>query len=246
MNFSWWTFALQAANFLILVWLLQRFLFKPVRGIVARRREEISRAVTEASAERDTAEQLKQEMQAQRSRIDAERQTLLEQQSVQLSAQRQAIVEQARVEAEKVKAQALAQLDQERATARGELFEQSVQLATELAERLLREVALPSLDYPFLARVLDYLDRIPAAARSNLLAELGSNSLIVTTAHPIAVDEQNEWRDRLAKRIGANNVKFEADPVLIAGATVEFAHSILRFNWRDSLATAKRKLYEPS
>ena len=30
MNFSWWTFALQAVNFLILVWLLRRFLFKPV------------------------------------------------------------------------------------------------------------------------------------------------------------------------------------------------------------------------
>jgi F-type H+-transporting ATPase subunit b len=69
MNFSWWTFALQAANFLILVWLLQRFLFKPVKAIVARRKEEISHALTEESAEKESAERLKREMEAKRSRL---------------------------------------------------------------------------------------------------------------------------------------------------------------------------------
>src|SRR5271169_6452619 len=47
MNFSWWTFALQAVNFLILIWLLRRFLFKPVSAIVARRQQEIARGMTE-------------------------------------------------------------------------------------------------------------------------------------------------------------------------------------------------------
>jgi F-type H+-transporting ATPase subunit b len=246
MNFSWWTFTLQAANFLILVWLLRRFLFKPVKAIVARRREEIALSLTEASAEKERARQLKEEMEAQRSRMEAERQSLLEKQSVQLSAQRQAILEQARAESEKLKAQALVQIEAERAAAVSELFEQSAQLATALAERLLRELALPSLNHPFLARVLDYLDHLPGAERSALLAELRSNPLTVTTAHAIADEEQTQWRQSLEKRIGANDIRFEADPALVAGAKLEFAHSILSFNWRDSLDRAKKELRPPA
>ena len=78
MSFSWWTFALQAANFLILVWLLRRFLFKPVKAIVARRKEEISHVLTEASAEKESAERLKHEIEAKISQIDAERQRMID------------------------------------------------------------------------------------------------------------------------------------------------------------------------
>jgi len=246
MNFNWWTFALQIANFLILVWLLQHFLFKPVRAMVARRREEISRALTEASAEREAAGRLKQETQTQRSQMEAERQRLLEEQSIQLSSQRQQILEQARVEAEKLKSQALAQLKEERAAATDELFQESVRLATELVERLLRELAAPSLDHPFFARALDYFDRLPATERSTLLAELGSAPVTLTTAHPIPIEEQTQWRDLLVKRLGANNIRFAADPAIIAGAKLELAHSILSFNWRDALDTAKKELLGPS
>ena len=246
MNFNWWTFALQTANFLILVWLLQHFLFKPVKAIVARRREEISFALNQASAERENAGRLKQEIQNQRSQTEAERQTLLEEQSRQLSAQRLQILEQARVEAEKLKSQALAQLKEERAAAMDELFQKSVQLATSLAERLLREIAIPSLDEPFFARVLDYLDRLSPTERSNLLAELDSGPLILTTAHPIPIEEQTRWRELLTKRIGTNDIRFGADPALIAGAKLDFAHSILSFNWRDALDSAEKGLLTPS
>jgi F-type H+-transporting ATPase subunit b len=245
MNFNWWTFALQTVNFLILVWLLQHFLFKPVRAMVARRREETSRALTEASAEREAAGRLKQEMQTQRSQMEAERQRLLQEQSIQLSSQRQAILEQARVEAEKLKSQALAQLKEERAAATNELFQESVRLATELAERLLREVAAPSLDHPFFDRVLDYLDSVPAKERSTLLAKLSSGPVTLITAHPIPIEEQTQWRDLLVKRVGANNIRFGADPALIAGAKLEFAHSILSFNWRDALDATKKELLGP-
>ena len=66
MSFSWWTFALQAINFLILVWLLRRFLFKPVMAIVVQRKEELARGIAEASAEKEKAINLQRELQAQR------------------------------------------------------------------------------------------------------------------------------------------------------------------------------------
>jgi F-type H+-transporting ATPase subunit b len=242
MNFSWWTFGLQAANFLVLVWLLQRFLFKPVKGIVARRREEIGRTLAEATAQKQTAERLRQEIEAQKSQMETERQQLLERQTTELSVERQKILEQARAEADKLKSQVEAQLEQERVAADSELFEHSVQLAIALAEKLLREIAVPSLDYHFIVRALDHVDGLPATDRSTLLSELGASPVVLTTAHPIGAEQQAEWCERFAKQIGTKNVRFAADPALIAGAKIELAHSILSFNWRDSLAAAGKEL----
>jgi F-type H+-transporting ATPase subunit b len=243
MNFSWWTFALQAANFLILVWLLQRFLFKPVEAIVARRKEEISRALSEASAQKESVERLRQEIEASRSQIVVERQKMIDTERGLLSAERHKIIEEARSEAEKVRDQALKRLDEERAGASDKLFQQAIELATNVAERLLREVALTSIEQPFLLRVIDYLDRMPPEERARLLPRNGESTLLVTTAHPLGNQEQSDWQDHLAKKLGVPfNINFENDLDLIAGAVVTFPHAILRFNWRDSLTLVMKEL----
>ena len=35
MRFDWWTLALQTVNFAVLVWLLHRFLYRPVLRMIA-------------------------------------------------------------------------------------------------------------------------------------------------------------------------------------------------------------------
>jgi F-type H+-transporting ATPase subunit b len=244
MNFSWWTFALQVGNFLILVWLLQRFLFKPVRAIVARRKAEVSHALEEASAEKKGAEQLQRELETARSVLSAERQKILDETRVQLSAERQKIIEEAQREAKRVRDQALQHLDEERITASNKLYEQTIELATSLAQRLLQEIAATSVEQPFLGRVVDYLDQMPAEARAKLLPRNGGSSVLVTTAHPLDTRDQAEWREQLAKRLGGNlGVTFDIDPALIAGTVLTFPHAILNFNWRDSLALALKELH---
>jgi ATP synthase F0 subunit b len=243
MKFSWWTFALQVVNFLILVWLLRRFLFKPVKAIVARRKEELARGMAEASAEKQTALMLQRDLQAQRTGIEAERQKALEEQRTQIAAERMGIIDEARAEAEKIHNQATMQLTEERTVATQELFSKTIELAVKLAERMLREVALPSTEHAFLIRALDYLDHLSQPERDALVAHLGAHSLAVKTAHQLDASEQAQWRELLGKRIGAPvRIEFNTDPALIAGAEIVFPSAILRFNWRDSLATAAREI----
>ncbi len=243
MNFSWWTFALQAANFIILVWLLRRFLFKPVAAIVARRKEEIARGMTEASAEKQNALNLQRDLQAQRAGIEAERQKMFEEQRGQLAVECKKMIDEARAEAEKIRSQAITQLGEERLAAAQELFAGTVELAVNLAERLLRELALPAIEHIFLIRVLDYLDRLSALERAALVSQLGANALVVTTAHPLDAREESEWREQIGKRIdAAAAIKFSSDTALIAGAELTFPNAILRFNWRDALTNAAREI----
>jgi F-type H+-transporting ATPase subunit b len=94
-----------------------------------------------------------------------------------------------------------------------------------------------------MTRVLDYLDHLSAPDRAALVSHLGSNPVVVTTAHPLDPPEEAGWREQLGKRIGAAaSIEFKADPALIAGAEIKFPSAILRFNGRDALTSAAREI----
>ena len=48
MQFDWTTFALEIVNFLVLVWILRRFLYRPVTDVIARRAAEVEHRLTGA------------------------------------------------------------------------------------------------------------------------------------------------------------------------------------------------------
>lgn len=243
MAFDWWTFALQAANFLILVWLLKRFLFKPVSALVARRKEEIARALADAEAARQGAEHARRELEERQAALEAERSRTIEQEHARLAQERDKILAAARAESENLKQAGLKRLEEERAAAANEVFAQVTALASELAARLLGEAAVPALDGAFLERMLAHLDRLSPAERAALGGERAPEPLLLTTAHALDAGEQARWRTALAARLGnSRSITFAADAALLAGAELRFPHATLRFSWRDSIAAAHREI----
>ena len=61
MEFDWTTFILEIINFLILVWILKRFLYRPVLGVVARRRAGIEKTLADARRIEAEAGELRQQ-----------------------------------------------------------------------------------------------------------------------------------------------------------------------------------------
>ena len=56
MELSWSTFALEIVNFLVLVWILKHFLYKPVMDVIARRRADIESTLADAKTAQDEAD----------------------------------------------------------------------------------------------------------------------------------------------------------------------------------------------
>ena len=63
MELDWSTFLLEIINFLILVWILKRFLYRPVLEVIARRREGVEQTLREAHSLRTEAEAMKEQYQ---------------------------------------------------------------------------------------------------------------------------------------------------------------------------------------
>ena len=56
MQIDWWTLLFQIINFLVLIWLLKRFLYHPVQRVLQQRRELVHAATAEAQHSQAQAE----------------------------------------------------------------------------------------------------------------------------------------------------------------------------------------------
>ena len=73
MEFDLTTFAIEVLNFLVLVWLLKRFFYRPVLTALEKRQAETAEIISKAEVMQHEAEVLKSEYQMRLSKVDQER-----------------------------------------------------------------------------------------------------------------------------------------------------------------------------
>jgi len=237
MRFDWWTLALQAANFLVLVWLLQHFLYRPVQAIIAERQQQADRVLAEANTAKATAEQLRAELEKQRAAIERECRQALEEAHATAKEEAASLLDRARADAEKLLAEERQRIEQERAEVADALRLETVELGVTIARRLLAEAGDGSLDRAFLERALARLHDLTEAERSALIDRLADDAAVqVVTASRLELEGRAQVSRRLRALLGADtDVQFADDPALLAGAELHFPHTVLRHSWRDSL-----------
>jgi F-type H+-transporting ATPase subunit b len=238
MHIDGWTIALQAVNFLILVWLLRRFLYKPVMAVIARRQAEIATLMQAADSAKAESETVRHDLETQRAGIAREESDALAEAHRRAEAERAALLDKARAEAARLADETRTQLGRERAEAAEALKAEAGQLGVDIARRLLADLGQGVSAQPFLERVARELQALPAEERRRLAEQHTNGAAVrVVAAAPLDAAEQALCRKALASALGGEpTIEFAADPALIAGVEVHFAHTILRHNWRDSLA----------
>lgn len=231
------TLALQLVNFLVLVWLLHRFLFRPVLAAIDKRDADLTQRRTQAEA-------LAAEAAATRSAVEAERQSLAKQAAelrataqAEAEAERRRLLDAARQSADALRAAASSQLAAERVQAEADLTKQAADLATALAGRLLAD-ARPDLADRVLAEALcQQLAPLSAAEKSNLLA--GPGGVTLASARPLPADLQSSLTAALGPDIA---ITWTVDPALIAGVELSAPHHLIHQSWRAALAGARERL----
>jgi len=245
MHIEWWTLALQAINFLVLVWLLWRFLYRPVRAVIEKRKALSEEAFAKAAAKEAEVDALKKKMEADRAALAQERQDLLKKLHEDAAAERETALEKARADAKKLIEDARETIAKERQGALAEMEAQAGQLAVDLASTLLSGIETNALGDAYLEKLAAQLDAMSASDLEELKKDLepAAARVLVVTAVPIAEAEQARWRKRLAAKLGRDDkTGFETDPAIVGGAELRFPHTTLKFTWADQLKKAERVL----
>jgi F-type H+-transporting ATPase subunit b len=241
MTLDWWTLGLQTINVVVLVWLLSRFLFRPVARIVAERQQQAGRLLDEATAAKAAAESERQQAQAAREALAAQREAALNTMQREVAAARERLLAEARNEAERQRAQAEAALAAQRHGARLQLEAQAGALALDIAAHLLARLPDSLRITAFLDGLVEGLEQLAPAARQTLCAERGA--LTLRAARALDAAELQRCRAALAPALGGEpQLRVEVEPALIAGLELEGSSAVVRNSFRADLARLQREL----
>ncbi len=142
MHISLWNVAFQTINFLVLVFLLQRFLYKPILAVIDERKRKVAKEQEAAVTERQQAERLKQEYLDKLAALEDEKQGVLQLAHKQAEVETLSLRRTIEAQFDELRAKQTALLQQERDQAERELRQQAVQLGLVIAERLLQDGAV--------------------------------------------------------------------------------------------------------
>lgn len=238
MTFDWSQLALQVVNFLVLAWLLQKFLYRPVLASIDRRRGAVlalQDAAASARAEAESAErlwrgrvlELEEEAAGRRRHAEAEGQRRAE-----------ALTAEARRQAAQILVEAREAIGTERAAASLVLQQRAAEVAATLAGRLLAVVAPGIGAAPFLGILAARLAALDAEQR----ALLAAGPVRLEVAPPLDAAQQEEWRRGLGGAVGALSIA-EA-PELIAGARLVAPMVVVEASWAEALGKARQEMVD--
>ncbi|SEC13362.1 ATP synthase F0 subcomplex B subunit [Burkholderia sp. WP9] len=245
MRIDWWTLALQTINALVLIWLLARFLFRPVAGIIAERQKAARALIADAEAAKLAAIQERDKAAHETQQLAAAHGEAMKTVAVEAAAQKQALLSAAQADADALRAAA-------KGEAAGARAEQD-KLASERASRLAVDIAAKLLDrLPESVRVSGFIDglaegiaQLPETAR----AALWGDGAVPTLAAPrvLSEREQQQCRTMLATCLKRDApVNFEVDPHLIAGLELRSPHAVVRNSFGAELVRIKEALLDDS
>ena len=129
MLIDWFTVGAQALNFIILVWLLKRFLYRPILRAVDERERKIAAALADADSKKAEATLERDEFQRKNAEFEKHRAVLLAQ-----------ATEEAKAAGQRLREEALKAVDTETAKRREGLQTEATNLSRRLSERMQQEV----------------------------------------------------------------------------------------------------------
>lgn len=157
MNFLWEDFLIQVASFAILFWLLSRFAFKPLFGVMEKRRQMVLEQMESAQKNRDEANQYIEDQKQALQQARKEAYDIIEQAKSTGSKQADDIVAAARNEAGRLKEEALRDIEAEKNKAVAALKAQvsglSVLIASKIIEKQVDEQSQQQLVEQYLQEV---------------------------------------------------------------------------------------------
>jgi F-type H+-transporting ATPase subunit b len=208
MSIDWVTVLAQIANFLVLVWLLKRFLYKPILNGIDAREAEIAEQMGEATRAQEKAAAAEADFVAQQQTLQADQAALAERVREEAEQQRDALLAKAhgKLEQERKDLQAHLALEQERFTT--ELYKASAETLYKLAGRALHDLADERLEEHIALHVLSKLKPM-----SEELASAADNAeeAVATTHAPLPESAREKMKAALEALLPGLPLRFATD-----------------------------------
>jgi F-type H+-transporting ATPase subunit b len=228
MQIDWLTVVAQVVNFLLLVWLLKRFLYAPVVRVMAEREERVAQRLEEAAQREAQAQSAREEYRSRQADLERDREEMLKAARDEARAQRQAMLEEAREEVAAQRARWRDELTREREDFLKALRRQVAESAVTVARRALAGLADARLEAQAVRAFLRELDDLNEEDRAALAS--GHGPVEVRTAFELDDALRSQLAGALSSIVAERRpLHFRHDPDLLQG--VELTSDGRRLSW---------------
>jgi len=239
LELNWSTFLLEIINFLVLVWILKRFLYRPVLSMLEKRREKIEQSLNEATDRHTQAMALEQQYQGRLDEWELEKQQLRDalQQEIQNERTQKLELLQTELAREHEKTAVIEQRHQ--AETLRQYQQNSHEQGARFAARLLNTVAGPELEsrlFELLMKTFDELDDEHLTILRNA-CQISADNITVTSAYALSDEQGPQLEQKLCTLCKQSvNINYMQDPKLLAGLRICIGAWVLRINLQDELS----------
>jgi F-type H+-transporting ATPase subunit b len=243
MLIDWFTVGAQALNFIVLVWLLKRFLYKPVLSAIDAREKRIADELADAERQKSELQTSRDELQAKSKAFDDERNALFAKATLDAKAEGERLSRSARQAAEALTLQRNAAVQNEAANLSLELARLAAAESIGIARAVLKDLAGADLEERISAVFARRVRGMDAKTKESMAAALRqpNSEPVVTSSFALSEREKGTLQTALNETFSVDiHLRFETSSTGIGG--IEFSAAGQRLSW--SIAEYLRTLEE--
>lgn len=232
MLIDWFTVGAQVLNFIILAWLLKRFLYKPILDAIDVREKKIAAQLADAQAKQAQAQQEREKFQARIDDLDQQSAALLKKATEDANAERERILEAARQAADTLSAMRQDSLRNDAARLGEFVSRKTREEVFAISRKALKDLAGVSLEQRMSEVFIQKLGALTGEARENLASALQTTDkpTLLRSAFDLLPAQQDAIRTAVNETFCADvPLRFETDPDLVSG--IELATEGQRLSW---------------
>jgi F-type H+-transporting ATPase subunit b len=220
MKIDWFTVIAQVINFLLLVWLLKRFLYKPILQAVDEREKSIAAQLQDAEQKKAVAEQEQQEFSKKNAEFDRQKKSITDQVIADSKAERQRLFDEARQDAQQLRDRLNAASRTNLETISDEIIQRTQDEVFAISKKLLTDLSTLTLEEQIIHVFIDRLQAMTEEEKNSFLQTVtsGASPILIESAFPMTDKQQAAIRQALTALSGSDlSCTFSTDPGVIGG-----------------------------
>jgi F-type H+-transporting ATPase subunit b len=232
MLIDWFTVGAQALNFVVLVWLMKRFLYKPVLDAIGAREKKIAAELADADRRKAEAQKAQDEFRQRNEEFDNQRAALLKKATDEATAEHKRLLDEARKAADGLSARRQAALRADAKSLNQAIGQRIQQEVFAVARRVLTDLATTSLEERMSEIFIQRLTQMEGQAKVRFGDALRSASepALVRSAFELPAGQRAAIQNALHETFSADiQVRYETRSDLVSG--IELSASGQRVGW---------------
>jgi F-type H+-transporting ATPase subunit b len=239
LELDWTTFVLEIINFLILLWLLKRFLYQPLLSVIKKRQQKIEDGLSHVAKEKEEAENQKRQYEARLTEWEQEKRAALDELGHQIELERSKRLMQLNNEVEQQRLKAQSRDQQQQTQWRAHAESEALQLGGAFAARVLKALSCPELDLHLQQLFIDQLAILPMSEIQRVIDNVGEGRPKIEVISAAELDDKRRQtiRQAVEEKLGVRDCRwqFHQNEDLIAGLSVSIGGWMMHANLRDEL-----------